>query len=307
MSAETRDRVRRVAMELGYVANHRAHALRKSRSGAIALVVPDPNNAVFASMLRGARNAAVGRDFLIVLGEATRGTGSRDYLRALVGGARVDGILLQRPEDMGDNVLTELVSGITPLVLVNSRLPGHEGSVVLPDEEGARIATEHLIGLGHRRIAHFTGRREHDTARRRHDGFLDALHAAGLRQRMDWIIESGWEAPDGVEAMRRLLALEQSPTAVLVSSVNAAVGAVGEAARAGVRVPQDLSIATINDTWVASAIAPALTTVVMPLAELGARAADMLLDFVVSGTPPTHEVVAGAPQLVVRESTASPA
>jgi len=306
ISAATRDRVRKTAERLAYVPSHRARALRFARSGAVGLIVPDVNNAVFAEMLGGVQDRAREADMSVLLTQIDPPPVGRDQVRELIGTGRVDGILLQRREDFDDRMLKAVLSQGVPAVLINSTLPDRPGSVVLDDVAGATMATRHLIDLGHQRIAHLAGMAHHDTAVRRHHGFCQAMNAAGLRIRPSWVQRSGWEAPGGTAAVHRLMAARTRPTGLVVSSVNAGIGALSALAHLGVRVPEDLSVVAINDTWVAEIWTPGLTTVRMPLRMLGRRACAMLLDHL-GGVAVSDEVVTEpVPELIVRGSTSTP-
>lgn len=303
VSDETRERVRTAATSLQYVPSHRARALRFKRAGAVGLIVPDVTNAVFADMLGGVQDRAGEADMSVLLGQVDPPPSGRRHLRELVAAGRIDGVLLQRREDMDDEALAEALGDDVPVVLINSRLPGRSGSAVLDDAEGARTATGHLIGLGHERIAHVAGVQHHDTALRRHQGYLEAMAEAGLTVRDEWVERAGWEAPAGEQAVGRLLEASRRPTGLVVSSVNAAVGAVSALGRAGVRVPADMSVVTLLDTWVSRTWNPSLTSVQLPLHELGRAACGALLDHL-SGSPLRDLVVTDPrPRLVVREST----
>lgn len=309
MSEATRARVLAVAAELDYVPNARARALRQSRSGAIGLIVPDVNNAVFADMLAGVQQATATHGTDVLLGQVDKPPAGAQQLSRLVREGRVDGLLIQRREDFDDDMLAAVLESGVPAITINSRLPGRVGSVILEDQRGAAVATEHLISLGHRKIAFISGTRAHDTARRRKQGFLDAASAAALPIDPDWVVDAGWEADAGAVALEQLyrrtgLGQPGGPTAVVVASVNAAVGAVSSALRFGLRVPGDLSLVGINTTWVSSTIYPAITTVKLPLRSLGEVAASMLLDHL--GGAPLADVLVDdpAPELVVKETTA---
>lgn len=303
---ETRERIIEAARRLGYVPNHSARALRSARAGALALMVPDVNNAVFADLLRGVQAGAGEAGMIVLLAEVEREPAKGDLLDRLAKEGRVDGILLQRREEFDDRALKEVFAHDLPVVLVNSRLRRKRGSVILDDEAGARVATEHLLELGHTRIGHVAGLQTHDTAIRRHRGFLDAMHDAGLRVRTDWVVHAGWEAEAGEMAVRQILGCAKAPKAILVSSVNAAVGALFAANRLGFSVPEDLSIVTINDTWIAERVTPGLTAVQMPLYELGRRGALLLADHLRGGDLDNFTVTDPAPRLVRRGSTAAP-
>ncbi|CKG95037.1 LacI family transcriptional regulator [Mycolicibacterium smegmatis] len=310
MSEATRARVLAAADELNYVPNARARALRHSRSGTIGLIVPDVNNAVFADMFSGVQMAASGHSTDVLLGQIDAPPRGTQQLSRLVSEGRVDGVLLQRREDFDDDMLAAVLEGV-PAVTINSRVPGRVGSVILDDQKGGGIATEHLITLGHSRIAFISGTAIHDTAQRRKEGYLETLASAGLRSEAAWVVDAGWEADAGSAALNTLyrganLGKPDGPTAVVVASVNAAVGALSTALRLGLRVPEDLSIVGINTTWVSDTVYPALTTVRLPLQRLGEVAADVLMEHL-GGRALTDTVVTQpTPELLVRETTAPP-
>lgn len=311
MSEATRARVLAAAVELDYVPNARARALRQSRSGAIGLIVPDVNNAVFADMLAGVQKATARHGTDVLLGQVDPPPEGARQLSRLVREGRVDGLLIQRREDFDDAMLAAVLHSGVPAITVNSRLPARVGSVILEDERGAGLATQHLLDLGHRRIAFISGTRAHDTAGRRKDGYLRAMTDAGLTPDPAWVIDAGWESDAGAQALNTLhhnagLGKPHGPTAIVVASVNAAVGALFAALRLGVRVPDELSIVGINTTWVANTVYPAVTTVKLPLHRLGDLAATMLLDHL-GGVELTDVVVTDpAPELMVQETTAPP-
>ncbi|MGV9801777.1 LacI family DNA-binding transcriptional regulator [Mycobacterium sp. NPDC003449] len=312
MSEATRARVLAAAAQLDYVPNARARALRQSRSGAIGLIVPDVNNAVFADMVAGVQAVTTGHGTDVLLGQVDPPPAGGRQLSRLVREGRVDGLLLQRREDFDDVMLAAVLQPGIPAITVNSRLPGRVGSVILDDQRGTATATEYVIGLGHRHIAFISGTDTHDTARRRKSGYLDAMGAAGLTPDPHWIVDAGWEADAGAVAVERLyreaaLGRAGGPTAVVVASVNAAVGAASSALRLGVRIPDQLSIIGINTTWVSDTVYPAISTVRLPLRHLGELSATMLLNHL--GGAPLADLVADepAPELVIRETTGPPA
>lgn len=311
MSESTRARILAAAAELDYVPNARARALRQSRSGAIGLIVPDVNNAVFADMLAGVQQSTARQGIDVLLGQVDPPPEGAQQLSRLVRGGRVDGLLIQRREDFDDTMLAAVLRSGIPAITVNSRLPARVGSVILEDARGAALATTHLTGLGHRRIAFISGTQAHDTASRRESGYRRAMADAGLTPDPSWVIEAGWESDAGERALNTLhrdaaLGRTGGPTAVVVASVNAAVGALFTALRLGLRVPDDLSIVGVNTTWVSRTVYPAITTVKMPLHRLGGLAATMLMNHL-GGAELTDVVVDDpAPELIVMETTGPP-
>ncbi len=306
INPDTRQRVLDAAAALNYVADHRARALRLSRAGAIALVVPEVNNAIFASLHAGVQEACHERATAVFLAQLDRPEESRETLARLIGNGRVDGVILQRSELYSDDILRKTIALDIPVVLFNSTLDGHAGSVALNDRESVRVALEHLRDLGHRTVGFISGAAHHDAAARRQVAFTELTRELGLEARAEWVQAAGWEAPAGYEAMTKLLAVGERPTAVLVASMNAAVGALSSASRHDVRVPDELSLVTIHDTWIAHYTTPSITTVAMPMHAAGRAAATMLLDHL-TGTELTDLVVDEPhPQLILRDSSAPP-
>lgn len=303
---DTRQRVLAVAGEIGYVPSHRARALRMSRAGALALIVPDVNNAVFAPLLAGVDEVATSRSVSVLLGQLDGPRAGKRELDALVGKGRVDGVVLQRREDFTDRMLASTLDTDVPVVLFNSRLKGRTGSVLLDDVEAARIATRHLLDLGHEHLGFVGGTVRHDAAARRLKGFRAAMRAAGRSVAKSDVVAAGWEADAGMAAAKRLLDASPPPTGLVVASVNAAFGAVSCASRAGIRVPEELSVVAVQDTWMAEVYCPPVTVVRMPLQEAGAAATSMLLDHI-DGAPLADLVLrTPVPELVVRGTTGRP-
>ena len=307
VSAATRTRIHDAAQELGYRPNFAARALKFARTNVIGLVVPDLTNAIFTELMRGVEEEANRRGYMVLLARAEGMPEGQEAIPRLIGEGRVDGALVQvgdhtRPED----VQALLDSGL-PIVFVNSIHPDHSGSVLLQDELGIRIATEHLIGLGHRRIGFLGGIPDSDSGRRRAEGFHATMADAGLPVPPELVTSLGYEPRQGGDALAQVAALPEPPTAVVVANVNAALGALLEARRLGLRVPEDLSIVAMHDAWTAENAWPPLTTVRMPLHDLGRLAMSALFDRITAGTVADQVVDAVPPQLVTRESTAPPA
>jgi LacI family transcriptional regulator len=304
---ETRERVRRAAAELNYTPNHAARALRLSAAGAIGLIVPDVTNAIFAEVMRGVEDAADAAGLQVLLGRAEQLMPGSDFLRRLLGEGRVDGFLIQRRDDVDAHQFQEIIEGNMPVVLVNSR-GSRKGSVVLDDVAGAALGTEHLLALGHRRIALIGGDVHSHTGRQRERGFAAALTAAGVRRNSRAITHGGYTPQGGRESLLELMRRPgPRPSAVVVANVNAAIGVLDGARTLGIEVPSDLSVLAIHDTWVAEFSATPLTTVKMPLYELGRTGVDVLRSRMAGHRGADVVVMSPRPVLVIRESTAPPA
>ncbi len=301
---DTRHRVREAAARLAYTPNHAARSLRLSHAETIAVVIPDLTNAIFSEVLRGVEDEAEDAHLQVLLAPSDRLQPGGDVLRRLVDQGRVDGFLLQVRDDQDVLEFEGSIANRLPVVLLHSR-GARRGSVVVDDVAGARLATEHLLGLGHTDIAFIGGPAASQAGRRREQGFARAMADAGVRRRSAWTVRSGYFPTDGRRGANQLLtAPGHRPTAIVVANVNAAIGALGEARACGVAVPEELSVVAIHDTWVAEFVAPGLTTVRMPLYEMGREGVRLLVSRL-SGVSPHDLVITDPPPLLVRRGSTS--
>ncbi|WP_210506969.1 LacI family DNA-binding transcriptional regulator [Naasia sp. SYSU D00057] len=306
VSVETRRRIHEAARELDYRPNFAARALKFARTNVVGLVVPDLTNAIFTELMRGVEEEALKRGYMALIARAEGMPEGQESIPRLIGEGRVDGVLVQVGDNMRQEDLTTLLEGGLPVVFINSIHPEHAGSVTLEDELGMRLATQHLLDLGHRRIGFVNGLPTSDSARRRGLGFAGAMADAGLAVPSDFVTELGYEPRQGRAALNRIASLPDPPTAVVVANINAAHGALLEARRLGLRVPEDLSIVAMHDAWTAENAWPPLTTIKMPLYELGRQAMSAIFDRITSGAVADHVVHDPRPELILRESTAPP-
>lgn len=307
VSAATRQRIHDAARDLNYRPNFTARALKSSRTHAVGLVVPGVTNAIFAEMMRGVEEEANSKDYMVLIASTERLPAGEESIPRLMGEGRVDGVIVQFGDHLsGDDLRTVTESGL-PVIAINMINPGHGGSVRLEDEAGMRLATEHIVGLGHTRIGYAGGVPKSESGQRRFAGFLAAMKAAGLPIEPELVTKFGYYPKQGAQSLRSMAELTTLPTAVVVANINAAHGLLSEARRLGIRVPEDLSIIAMHDTWTAEIAWPPLTCVRMPLYEMGRTAMASLLDNINLGTAEDIVITNPAPQLVLRESTAPPA
>lgn len=289
---ETRDRIIEQARVLEYRPNAIARSLKSSKAGAFGLVIPTFNNPVYAQIIIGAE-AAAARMGSVMLTTSGEGWDRTNWLEVLDGG-RVDGLLIAGGSGLDHTRLR------VPYLMVNRAVPGVDRYVVLDDEKASRMAVDHLADLGHHRIAFIGGPAGADTSVRRLSGFEQACRDRGLEQIIE-PISGDYTAVGGRDAMRRLLEADLGLSGVVVANLPSAVGALQALDDAGVGVPNSLSVVAIHDAELATLVRPSLTTVQMPLTQLGARAIELLAKS--SPTASINEVVATPMQLVVRDST----
>ncbi len=294
---ETRQRVLETVARLGYRPNAAARMLKTARAMAIGMVIPDLANPAYAQIAQGADKRASELGYILLVANGT----IHDRLPALHG--RVDGLLYAiATSDSASS--TRLPEGL-PSLLVNRREPGLGPSIVGNDEASAALATQHLIDLGHRRIAHIIANDAVDTGRRRTAGYTAAMNTAGIPVPPELTIHAPIDEAGGYQATLELLKRDPAPTAIFVATSRWAIGALAACDELGVSVPEDLSIVSFSDIPIARFMHPALTTVQLPLVTMGNRAVDMLLQLI-DGNTVEDVMLDDPPQLTVRESTGPP-
>jgi len=300
---ETRQRVVDTIKKLDYRPNAAARSLRTARAFMFGLFIPDFANPVYAEIIKGAEIAAASLGYALMTASSAGVRLGRDHYIDLLAQGRVDGMLFAGDES-GHDLERFRALGL-PWLLVNRRIEGSRRYVILDDERGSRLAVEHLIALGHRSIAHLAGPETADTARRRRAGYASAMTSAGLPVDPRLIVHADYTPAGGEAAMATLLNQPERPTAVLAANVASAVGALHAAHALGLSVPADVSVIAIHDSPLASHLVPGLTTVRMPLSELGRRAIELLATR--EPGDDITETVTDPVEVIVRESTAPPA
>ena len=299
ISESTRERVMSKVRELDYRPNLAARALRTARGGLLAFVVPQFASAVNAPVISGAHRRARERGYSIVLGEMTEDLSQllRDYRARGVDGVLVAGATLAEEQ------INVLADAELPVVLVNNSMSSTLSSAEVDYSAAARIAAEHLYELGHRRVVVLRGPRAVASPNRRSDLFEAAFRGLGgrtVRRVLKSVTSDG-----GAEAAGRLLTAELEVTALFTPTLMPALGVIARAHEQGRRIPEELSVMALHDAEVARLTWPQVSTVSLPMVELGATALDQVLGLVEGGKP-TRTTVCTPPELIVRGTTAPP-
>jgi LacI family transcriptional regulator len=305
VTEETRARIREAAQRLGYVPNANARGLAMRRTSTIGLLIPSSRSLVFGDVIRGANDAALELGYVLVVADASELGRASDAVRKLVLEGRVDGLLIASGT-ITDEITDDLVDSFENCVVLNRRIGSRAASITEDDEYGMTLCTTELISSGHHRIACIAGPRDIDTSRRRIRGFRKAMSDAGLSTAKA-VVHGTFDEAGGYQAMAELLRRSEPPTAVASASLAAAIGAMAAARDAGVQMPVDLSLTAFHDAPIAGYLDPPLTTVAMPLTELG-REAVMILHRRLEGQPVSlhAHVEQPAPTLIRRGSVAPP-
>jgi LacI family transcriptional regulator len=292
-------RIREVAAEMGYTPDPWARSLRTRRSGLIGLVVPRLTDGVLAKMFEAAEDFARAVGYQAVTLSTRDKDGEEERLvRALIE-RRVDGVILATAT-LTDPLLDELEANALPFALLNRRSANHpvaRGNDVL----GGYLATRHLISVGHREIGFISGPSRVSTSEDRRTGYQRALAEASIPFDPDLIVESSFGADGGVRAASVLLGRERRPTAIFAVNDATALGAMAVARDLGLTIPDDLAVVGYNDTEIARLLPVPLSSVAVPVDDMGQNAVRILVERM-RGLPPRSVVL--EPQLVVRASSA---
>jgi LacI family transcriptional regulator len=307
VSAQTRARVLEVAERMGYRENVQARGLRTGRTGTIGVIVPDLGNPFNGPVLRGIENALGGRGHLPIVAESRDIPGVLQRVCDQMLSQRVDGVITTAGR-LGDRAILRRLADRIPTVLAVRNIPGSGIPAVSHDDEmGGRIAAEHLISLGHQRVAQLHGPMDISSFRGRSAGFVGTAIAHGL----DVIDVDESIALPTIESGKRLtqtlldMTMPDPPTAVFAHNDSIAVGARVVLGQYGLAVPTDISLIGYNNGPLTDYLSPPLTTIRLPGYELGRLAAEMVVSLI-EGAGTSAESVSVAPGLVVRASTAPP-
>lgn len=302
VSEETRQRVLAVIAEQHYVPNVLARSLVTQRSNAIGLVVSNITNQFYPELIDAVCNIAMRHDFNVILCNTRQDPmRQREYLRLLIE-QRVAGIVLTSTM-MESPYVAELVQQHYPIVLVNRHLAAIESDAVLIDNEvGARKAVNHLIGLGHTRIAYVGGLKGTTTNRDRERGYRAALRDAGLPIHPAYELPGDYTVASAVSAARRFIDLNERPTAALCADDGMALGFIDGLYDASLSVPSDCAVIGFDDVGVASHRLIGLTTVRQPVVQMAEEAMTLLLARLGGSAPAEPRRVVLDADLVIRRS-----
>lgn len=306
ISQVTRQRVQRAITELGYVPNALARGLRFKQTKTIALILTDITNPFFTTLSRGVEDTASEQGFNVIFCNTDEDESEEaEYLNILLQ-KQVDGILLV-PARCSSESISLLQSRSIPVVVLDRRVEGVQVDTVRGDsEEGAYLLMRHLLELGHRRIAILSGPRSITTATDRVAGYHRALADAGLEADASLVLYDTFSYEGGYRMAKLALGATPRPTALLAGNNFIAAGAYSALRDAGLQVPEDLSLAAMDDLPMPIAMDPFLTVAAQPAYEMGRRGTELLLERLAGEYPEEKEEVILPVTLVVRRSSAPP-
>jgi LacI family transcriptional regulator len=303
VSADTRERILRAAMELGYVPNAMARGLVRRSSLTVGVLAEDFTDLAVSQFVLAAQQTAVGRGHAALISNVHANLDAASAVRKLLE-HRVDGILVAAPSLEDDPELGKALRGTLPAVSINHIHGGGVPTIGSNHSLTASLAVAHLINLGHERIGTVTGPRARRVVQSRVRGMRSALREAGRSLPAKRVAESDWTHAGGYQGTLRLLDADPGVTAVFVHNDVMAIGALKALHERGRRVPADCSLVSCDDLSFAAYLVPPLTTVRIPFADTGQLAATLLLRRI-AGEPIEDRYLLPV-ELIVRDSTAPP-
>lgn len=309
ISKETVGRIKLLAEELDYVPSAAARGLKTNRSLVLGVIVHRIEDPFLTDVLRGIEDTLNPSEYSLFLAATKRDPEREKRVIQAMAERRVDGIIFSSLY-IGVQQLRYLKQIDIPIVLINNQTMQDPDVYLVyhQDVEATRQLTQHLVDLGHRKIAYLGSARSGRTNVKRQQGYEEGLEKAGLPLCPEYIISGTTSRPEnGINGMNGLLALADPPTAVICYNDMIAIGAIKAITQAGLSVPHDISVAGFDNIDLAQYVTPPLTTFHQPRYQLGQEAAKMILHILQQdkgAQRPDAVVLHG--ELIIRQSTASP-
>jgi LacI family transcriptional regulator len=303
ISSDTRERVQKAIVELGYVPNTLARSLRSRRTDTVALVVTDITNPFFTTLARGVEDAANEAGFTVIFCNTDESaTKEEKYLNVLLQ-KQVDGILLV-PTQSSLGTIQQILNHGTPVVVLDRRIPAMDVDTVRCDSvDGAYQLTKYLISLGHRQIAVMSGAVGVSTADDRVAGYRKALEECGISISDRYILRGEFTPDSGYSMTKQAINLPLRPTALIAANNFITIGAMKALQEVGVEVPEDMALAGFDDLPPAIVTFPFFTVVSQPAYEMGRQAMQLLLKRLKNKEKGVFEEMILPTQLIIRHSS----
>lgn len=304
ISETTRQRIQQIMIEMNYVPNSNARSLVLQQTKLLSLLIADITNPFYTTLTRGAEDEAKRLGYQLLFSNSDESIiKEKEYIETVLS-ARVAGVMITPVGDPSLDHLQLLEQYGIPFVLIDREVPGVNADTVLGDsKEGARKLTEHLLELGHRRIAMINGRLETSTARYRLEGYKETLLANGIQWDEQLVMEMGYTQTNAEEYIEKLLDSLQPPTAIFAANNLIALAVIRSLRHKGYRVPEDMSIVCFDDLEADYVLDPFLTVASQPAYDFGTIGMQTLIDRIQGNQEQTRSIVLPS-KLILRGSSA---
>jgi len=312
ISEATRQRVLDAANNLGFQPNAIARSLSTQRTNQIGIVVPHVfegffDDSFFPQLMRGMLDAAYKHNFRLIVGGSQGYQDEISQIKEIMQSGQADGILVMSSR-LDVNTIDQLNELETPFVLIGHPPSSDYNDIIWVDAENTqstRKAIEHLLHLGHTKIAYVGGDPKTLITRERQQAYEDTMHNAGISVNPGWIDYGYFDEPGGYTAVQRMKTLgEETPTAYYAANDLMAVGILRALDELGLKVPEDISVIGTNNSHISRHTTPPLTTIEVPYAEIAKKAIDLLITQITKGNKVPANYVESC-KLVIRDSTAA--
>ncbi len=304
VSTDVADRITRIADDLGYARSTLASGLRTGKSFTVGVIIPDLTNPVFPPVVRGIERTLGAAGYIAILADSDNSARSERAIFDSMRSRRVDGLILATAH-VQDPIVSACIEEQLPVVLVNRTVDSHDVTEVINNDDlGIELAVSHLVDLGHRKIAYLGGPDDTTTGRDRRIAF----ERLGSEDRFDLHPENciscdAFSEEAGHTGILKLLDRGVGFSAVVAANDLLALGCYDALGERGLRCPDDISVTGFNDMPFVNRVSPPLTTIHIPLDELGVQAATLLIDEM-RDTNAKRKTVRLDPELIIRASTA---
>jgi len=300
ISKETAEKVLSTIKKMGYIPNILARGLKTKKIQTIGMLIPDIANPFFAGLARGVEDTANIHGYNVILCNTDDLLSKEKTYIRLLEERQVEGLILATAK-IRDNIIGELEKSRFPYVLLSRNIKGiHKNSISIDDIAGGYLATNYLINLGHRNIAHITGPYNTTVAQDRIKGYKKALQDFRVPFNKAYVSEGDFRIKGGYQAMKRFLRLKIPPSAVFTANDLLAFGAIEAIRENGYDVRADFSIVGFDDIRLSSYLSPPLTTIRQPILEMGSMAISKLLERIINRI--SHKNILIKPELIERKS-----
>ncbi|NQT97026.1 MAG: LacI family DNA-binding transcriptional regulator [Candidatus Marinimicrobia bacterium] len=302
----TRDAIQRTIQELNYMPNALARGLQKKQSKTIGVLFPDATSYYFAEIIRGINTCIQQAGYRIVVSSAHDAADEANVFLSLWKSQQVSGMIVMMPSTHNATIFNSTQRSI-PLILLNTAITdGADITITIDNYQGAKEITKHLIEHGHQAIGFIHGAPNNHDSEERYRGYQDALNEGNLTRSSHLEFHGNFTENSGYRAVISLLNQSEKPTAIFAANDAMAIGAVEAARQLSLQVPQDIAIVGFDDISTARYINPPLTTMNVPVLEIGEMAGNHLIRLLEDNRQVVTREITVPVHLVVRESCGCP-
>lgn len=304
VSAQLTEKVQQAVDEMGYRANPFAYSLKTNRSFTVGVLIPDLTNPLFPPIIRAIDHTLGKAGYTAMLADVNENPVTEQTILDRMKARQIDGLILATSHRHDERVRECLEEGIST-VLINRTIEDESVcSITVDDINGVRLAIDHLVSLGHKKIGHIAGPQYTSTAYARYHGYMEAMRAHGMDPTPDLVVFcDDFSEEEGNRATRTILGADPGVTALVAATDLLALGCYDALDERGILCPRGVSVVGYNDMPFVDKFRPPLTTIRIPLGKMGSMAADALLELMGDENAHVKSVVL-APELIIRGSTA---